>query len=161
MLPAQAKDEPWFGYDKELLKASMVIMKEQLLKDLISVETYREDLKMAMEEGEIEDLQKTGPKISLLAKWLPRERSSLDKKLDFVGQFAAELFPSTGTVNSSWESAAKARYRKTVAELTSFLALLEVLLSAKKEEEIRFGMVASRATMVLTKTFLNENEKEV
>ena len=156
LLMEQAQDEPWFSYNEDLIQTSMTVMREQLDKDLAALETYRVDLKMAIDEDKIKELQKSGPKISLLAKWLPRENHSFDKKVDFVPRFATEMFPNAQTKNGSWESAAKARYRRVVAELTSFLALPEVLLAAQREDEIRFGAVASKATMRLRKVFLNE-----
>jgi hypothetical protein len=57
-----------------------------------------------------------------------------------------------------WKSSAKSKYRKTVSELTSYLELPEVLLCAQREDEINFQKVASKATLLLTKTFLNEDK---
>jgi hypothetical protein len=45
-----------------------------------------------------------------------------------------------------------------VSELSATLELPEVLLSAKREDEINFSKVASKATFLLTKTFLNETK---
>ena len=101
------------------------------------------------------------PKISILAKWLPREGTHFDKKLSFVERFVAVMWPEMSTASTTsddWKSSAKSKYRKTVSELTTTLELPEVLLSAKREDEINFGKVASKATFLLTKTFLNETK---
>jgi hypothetical protein len=57
-----------------------------------------------------------------------------------------------------WKSTVKSRYGKTVSELTTYLELPEVLLSTQHEDEINFLKVASKATLLLTKTFLNEDK---
>lgn len=152
---------------QDIIHTSVTIMKEQFLKDLAAVELYKQSLKNSVEEDKIEKLHRNGPEISLLAKWLPRERSSFDKKLHFVNLFVAAgnvdcmdtaATSKEGSSEDEWQSAAKANYRRQVAELTSYLALPEVLLAAKREEEIRFGKVAARATMLLRKVFINEKK---
>lgn len=99
------------------------------------------------------------PKISLVAKWLPREGSSLDKKTGFVSSFAKYFFQDETTENSnSWESSCKAKYRSTIVKLTSLLQLPEVLLAAHQEDEINFGLVASKATFRLRNVFMNQDK---
>mmetsp|Transcript_6430 Transcript_6430/g.18397 ORF Transcript_6430/g.18397 Transcript_6430/m.18397 type:complete len:686 (-) Transcript_6430:459-2516(-) len=121
-----------------------------------------------------------GPKISLLAKWLPRENTHFDKKLDFVRRFLIEdnknKHASDGQTTSNndndndnddatdpnpseWRSGSKRRYRKDVSKLTSFLSLPEVLLSANRADEIDFHMLASRATLKLSRALLNETAR--
>ena len=165
---------PQYGYWKDILlimadhssdsndafiQAGLNVMKDQLVKDIKSVEQYKQKLRTTFDESELENLRRKGPSVSLLAKWLPREGSSLDKKTGFVGRFVELLMPDLATQNGmSWESKAKAHYRKTIAEMTSYLALPEVLLAAHREEEIQFQRVASKATMRLRKVFLNEDK---
>lgn len=149
LLMVQATEDKLFFNEKDLSVAAMRLMKEQLTKDLAELSSYKNKLKECMDETEIKQLKSKGPEISLLAKWLPREGSSLDKQVEFVQNFTCE----SGT---EWQSKAKAQYRRQVTELTSFLDLPEVLLAAKREEEIKFGRVASKATMNLRRVFLNE-----
>lgn len=102
------------------------------------------------------------PKISILAKWLPCKGMHSDKKLSFVKRFIAVMWPEMLTVSTTtddWKSSAKSK-RKMVSELTATLELPEVLLLAKREDEINFGKVASKATFLFTKTFLNEETKD-
>lgn len=148
---------------EQLMEATMELMKQKLLEDIAAEKSYQLKLAEATEEEEIDELKKKGPQISLLAKWLPREGSSLDKKTGgFVGRFARLVWPDLGSDDSStsWESAAKATYRRVIAQLTSYMGLPEVLLALQREEEIQFERLASKATMRLTKTFLNQNKKQ-
>ena len=168
---------------KGLDMAAMNILRVQLQKDMASLAEY----KLRIEK---EDSRREGPKLSLLAKWLPREGSCFDKKVSFVERFAAIMWPelakaktdfrldaimwpelakaktdvrrkSTATKAEAdeWKSTVKSKYRKTVSELTAYLELPEVLLSAQREDEINFQKVASKATLLLTKTFLNEDKE--
>ena len=166
---------PHYGYYKDMLRlmdlakedasvkgldnAALELMSVQLKKDLASLTEYNYT-EFAMDNHDSSEKRRL-PKISLLAKWLPREGSHFDKKLSFVDRFAAVIWPSisgTDTSADSWESSSKSKYRKIVSELTFYLELPEVLLSAQREDEINFGKVASKATLLLTKTFLNEDK---
>lgn len=127
------------------------IVAEQLRKDLVVLENFKASTKPTGQ-----------PSISLLAKWLPREGKSLDKKTKFVKDFVQEMWPeeSSSTMDQlreTWESNAKARYRRAVAELTSYLELPEVLLAAQREDEINFGRMASKATFRLRNVLINQN----
>ncbi|KAG7343421.1 hypothetical protein IV203_021366 [Nitzschia inconspicua] len=59
---------------------------------------------------------------AFLAKWLPREGSSLDKKTGFVSSFYKDFFKDDEAEETgSWESSSKAKYRSTIVKLTSLL----------------------------------------
>jgi Domain of unknown function (DUF2828) len=143
-------------------KRVLSIMVDKLKSDVNTLEEYKktkqQHVAVTDDPGTAWPCNARGPGISLLSKWLPREGSSLDKKIDFVGPFSAMLWPaqSNSAAAAAWQSTAKARYRREVAELTSYLALPEVLLAAQREDEIEFGRIASNATMRLRKVFLNE-----
>jgi hypothetical protein len=149
---------------KPLFDASLSLIKEQWLVDLSALTSYKQKLRATQEandQAEIKGLMKKGPQISLLAKWLPREGRGSDKKIRFVDQFSRLVYPAMEKqeANEVWQSRAKANYRKQVAELTRYLDLPEVLLAAKRADEINFHRVASKATKLLTKAFLNEGKK--
>jgi Domain of unknown function (DUF2828) len=128
------------------------LLATQLTTDVKVVQAHEEDKKPDQSNS-------TPPKISLLAKWLPRENSSLDKKTGFVTSFAKYFFKDDTTENgTSWESSSKAKYRSTVVKLTNLLQLPEVLLSAHCEDEINFGLVASKATFRLRMAFMNQDK---
>jgi hypothetical protein len=133
---------------KGLNKAAFKLMSSQLKKDMAALAEYKSD-------------KVESPKISILAQWLPREGTHFDKKLSFVKRFVAVMWPEMSTVSTTtddWKSSAKSNYRKMVSELTATLELPKVVLSAKREDEINFGKVASKASFLLTKTFLNERK---
>ena len=148
-----------------LLLESIDIMCHQLAKDVEAMDKYNRELVASTSQNgqnEIQGQPKNGPEISLLAKWLPREGSRFDKKLDFVARFTqAASTPSVPAVTPNgdskpWKSKSKADYRKTIAKLTAFLDLPEVLLSAQRADEIKFHKLASKATFRLSKALLNE-----
>lgn len=147
------------GLSEDLNRAALEAIKNQLLEDLKAVEQHKTELRETFDEEELKVLQRKGPSISLLAKWLPREDSSLDKKTGFVNLFAPILWKESAAMENTdgWQSKAKAHYRKTIASLTAYLDLPEVLLAAQREEEIKFQRVASKATMRLRKVFLNQD----
>jgi hypothetical protein len=164
---------PHYGYWKDLFLLMELVKKEpslhsttkknfkatctelftaQLRSDMQVMQTYEDKMKA----GKSDPLP---PKISLLAKWLPRENSSLDKKIGFVSEFANQFFATEQKgPEGSWESAPNARYRRAVVKLTETLKLPEVLLASHREDEIAFGKVSSKATLRLRKVFLNEDK---
>jgi hypothetical protein len=149
LLTSEAKESKDFGSYEALRNAVVATAAAQLKTDMTTLAEYKEN----------NDSTKQ-PSTSLLAKWLPREDSSLDKKTNFVSHFTKALWPPDADAmdKDAWQSGDKARYRRIVAELTSFLALPEVLLAAQREDEIEFSRLASKATMGLRKVFLNEDK---
>ena len=75
-------------------------------------------------------------RISTLAKWMPREKSSFDKKLHFVDTMCTMLFPK---IKNRFR--AKTKYRKLLVELSKYLKTTEIKLCEKKPEEINFRRV--------------------
>jgi hypothetical protein len=158
------------SFGKELRSESLQLIKAQWQLDLAALEVYRAKTRQASDDAaspkvEKDDRKGGGPAISLLAKWLPREGKNIDKRIHFVEEFATMVYPSAAAIvkvnadnDSVWKSSAKSLYRKQTAELTSFLELPEVLLAAQRADEIRIQRVASRATKLLTKAFLNEDK---
>lgn len=131
---------------EDLLTSVCELMKGQLVADMHAVEEYKQQLSQA-DQVAAKKIARRGPRISLLAKWLPRENSHFDRSVKFVDKFARLM----------WGEPAKARYRKTVSELTKFFELPEVLLATQRADEINFSKLASKATLLLTKSFLNED----
>lgn len=122
----------------------MDIVKAQFEKDEAAMVAYKaaQANEVAGWGGE-EKLQK--PKISLLAKWLPREGQ--DGVIDVV----CTLVPSPMLHGSRMK-----HYRKRVSALNKFLQTVEVQMCAKDWEEIVPGSVPGRAVKKYVKAFLNE-----
>lgn len=155
-----------YGYWKDLLlmteksKRDFADRTELILTESVKImrAKFQEDLDI-LAKHEAQPGKREGPEVSLLAKWLPRENSHFDKTLGFVDRFLREdasLVDGEGDA-TDWKSRSKATYRKQVAKLTSYLSLPEVLLSAQLADEINFHKVAARATLKLSKAFLNED----
>ena len=92
-------------------------------------------------------------KLSLLGKWLPREKSSLDRACGVAKRLAKAMFGDKDGVASLRE------YRKLAASLTAALNVPEVLMSAHRFAEIEFAKVASCSLARHRKAFLNEDLK--
>lgn len=158
-----------YGYWKDLLllteksKRDFADLTEPILTESVKIirDKFQEDLDV-LAKHEAEPGKREEPDLSLLAKWLPRENSHFDKTLGFVDRFLREdSFLVDGETNAKdWKSRSKATYRKQVAKLTSYLSLPEVLLSAQRADEINFHKVAARATLKLSKAFLNEDMED-
>ena len=134
--------------DPALLHESVDLMRAQLQKDLAIVAKHK-----ASPEN-----KGTDPKISLLAKWMPRENSGFDKRLNFVKTFLETEDSVVREGADKWKSTAQKKYRHQVSMLTSFLKIPEVYLSAQREDEMDFGALASKATFKLSRALLNETK---
>ena len=135
-------------------------MKHQWHKDVCALKEYERKLREASaDETAVEDLKKKGPRISLFAKWLPREGKALEKKIQFVKDFSKTVYPGAlSDSDDAWQCMANQLYRKQLSKMTSYLALPEVLLAAQRADEIDIPRVASKATKLLSRAFLNEDK---
>ena len=145
--------------------ASLTLIKHQWDKDVASLSHHESRIDAAIcsgDEAELSRLKTVGPKISLLSKWLPREGKSFDKSTGFVGKFTSLAYPtstpSSLSLSSSWQSDTRKKYRRQLSKMTEYLSLPEVLLAANRADEIEIGRVASKATKILSRAFLNETK---
>jgi Domain of unknown function (DUF2828) len=107
------------------------INKDDELENLIFsvlINTLNDDIKKCDNKQEI----------STLAKWLPRENSSFDKKLNFVNRFVLKLFPNI-FANQYRDlltnlNIAKKQYRLILTKLNSYLGTLEVKLCSQDKK---------------------------
>mmetsp|Transcript_15241 Transcript_15241/g.33366 ORF Transcript_15241/g.33366 Transcript_15241/m.33366 type:complete len:612 (+) Transcript_15241:131-1966(+) len=146
-----------------LREGIMELMKHQWHKDVSALAVYERQLwetTNTNDDSLMEAIKKKGPSISLLAKWLPREGKALDKRIKFVDHFSQLIFPSTTTSSFEdvWQSKASQLYRTQLSKMASYLALPEVLLAAQRADEIEISRVASKATKLLSRAFLNETK---
>jgi len=93
----------------------------------------------------------TGNEISMLAKWIPRQGKSFDKKYGFVKQICSRMYPNDGP------KVGKTKYRKMVSTLNKHLGTAEIYLCSKEYEKIDFNKVPSKCLHRNMKTFL-END---
>jgi hypothetical protein len=142
---------PEYGCWQDLFKLPMDcyirvrnIVAEQFAKDEAAIASYTaaQANEVAGWGGE-EKPQK--PKVSLLAKWLPREGQH------GVVEMACKLVPG-----SMLHGTRMKLYRKRVSAVNKFLQTVEVQMCAKDWEEIVPGSVPGRAAKKYVKAFLNE-----
>ena len=143
---------PEMGYWKDILQ--LIALKPTGPIAERCLELYAEVLKSDEAELAAATAEKRVPKLTLAAKWAPREGGSFDKKAQLASKLALKLH---GT--SANKPAAQRRYRKLVASLNASLNVPEVLMASNRWAEIRFASVASRCLSVHRKAFLNESLK--
>jgi hypothetical protein len=146
-------------------------------------------LRYDMGEFSVAEAAQVPPRdLSLLAKWIPKEGRHFDRVLQIIDPLAKQLFPesppptdplvaenaaacpppSSAPVPAALERGDEAarnrrrkKYRQTVSALNRALGTPEVLMAARRYEEINFAKVASRCMMKNRKAFLNELIKTV
>jgi len=140
---------PLFGYWKDLLLLQEVEVSAKIKQK--ALELFAVQLKTDGAELAAAATEERTPKLSLAAKYAPREGSHFDKKgLGLAKALATRLF---GAAN---EQAAKRKYRKSLSELNAALNTTEVLMAAGRYAEIEFSRVASLCLQRSRKAFLNE-----
>ncbi len=94
----------------------------------------------------------SGQDISNLAKWIPKQSKSFDKKLNFVTNICKRLYPDDKPIT------ARKKYRKIVSALNKKLGTTEILLCSQNYSEIDFDKVPNLCLKKNMKTFLKNNE---
>lgn len=144
LIPEYGCWQDLFKLPSECLPRVKQIVIEQFAKDEAAIASYNaaQANEVAGWGGE-EPPQK--PKVSLLAKWLPREGQP------GVIEMACALVPGTMLHGTRMKL-----YRKRVSAVNKFLQTVEVQMCAKDWEEIVPGSVPGRAVKKYVKAFLNE-----
>lgn len=89
--------------------------------------------------------------ISMLAKWIPRQGKSFDKKIRFVNKISQKMYPDDDI------KIAKTKYRKLVSSLNKYLGTTEIFLCSKEYDKIDFDNVSSKCLYRNMKTFMNND----
>ena len=92
------------------------------------------------------------PKLSLAAKYTPKEDRALDKKCGAAKKMAEHLFPE---LYQQDRFTAMAAYRRFYAPLQKAIKTTETLMSANKWDEIEFVLVPGRLLNICRRAFLN------
>lgn len=153
---------PLYGYFKdyfviiELIKKKYGEKYEPMVDKIYSL-VYKQLLK------DYEELEKPNPKISLLAKYIPKEGKHFDKVYHFVDNFVLKFFMDQDKYSKASEEDkgnmlddAKQKYRKIVSKLNKALNTVEILMSANKYADIIFSKLGSKSLFKYRKAFLNE-----
>jgi hypothetical protein len=152
-------------HDRELVKQVLVLIPEygcwrdmwELLKYNLQIEddvfeivgkTFKADLESVTSNLDA----KPKPKLSLLAKWLPREKSGIYPGLALkLANFIYADMPS--------ERSRIVKYRKDVSMLNRVIKTVEINMCGKTWQEIKPETVPGRCLKIHTKAFLNERLK--
>jgi hypothetical protein len=144
---------PRYGCYKDFSQLTSVLPKESPLAARC-VSLYADALKADEAELAKATEEKRMPKLSLAAKYAPRENGKYDRALGLATQLALAVGGSSAN-----KPAALRQYRKLVAKLNAALGTPEVLMAARRWQEIDFSKVASKCLMSHRKAFLNEKVK--
>lgn len=134
-----------FKLPRECLDRVKQIVTRQFAKDEADIAYYNGEMNVRASAGWGGEEKVKKPKISLLAKWLPREGQP--GVIDMV----CALVPGTMMHGTRMKL-----YRKRVSAVNKFLQTVEVQMCAKDWEEIVPGSVPGRAVKKYVKAFLNE-----
>ena len=106
-----------------------------LQKELI---TYIYELIIKQISEDITNMKKKG-KISTLGKYLPREKSKVNIKINFIDRFNEVMFPKVS------QFTARKNYRRLKTEFNNYLGTLESKLATKQYDKINFDKVSHYA----------------
>jgi hypothetical protein len=98
-------------------------------------------------------------KISMLAKWIPRQQSSFDKKIGVVTEMCKRLYfsSSSNLNNSTINRYNRKRYRKLISTLNKHLDTTEIKLCSKDYDNIDFSKVPAMCIKRNINTFLKHD----
>ena len=124
------------------------------LEDFIDkiYQLVRIQLKMDVNEYDRSIAENDKPKISLLAKYIPKEDKYFDRKYHFVDNF---LGIDPQDINSNSANERRKMYRKCVSTLNKSLDTIEIKMSAQKFADINFEKITSKSAFKYRKAFLN------
>ena len=108
-----------------------------------------------LDAGEYENAIKESrkPMISLLAKYIPKEKKHFDRKYSFVEKISDLMYPGVDKKSGN----RKRTYRLQISLLNKALNVVEIKMSARKFSEIVFSQITSKNALKYKKAFLNVN----
>ena len=133
---------PQWGYPKDYMLLLLASQNDELDKFV-----YNHIAKVLVRDNE---KYNEGKSISSLAKWVPREKSSFDKKLNFVDKISKLLFPDTKD-----KFKARTEYRKFASKLNKYMGTIEIYLCSKEYDKIDFKNISPSSLRRYFNTFIN------
>lgn len=125
----------------------------ELLKYIPEIKEHIFDIVIKTFEADLAKHKAGNYKLSLLAKWLPREKSKMYIGLAFM--IANRIY-----VDVASEHKRIVKYRKDVSMLNKTLKTVEINMCGKVWQEIKPEAVPGRCLKLHTKAFLNERLKK-
>ena len=114
-----------------------------------SLNNYIYNLVVKQLKLDMENIDKK-KEISTLGKWLPREKSKINKNCGFVDKFNKLFFPDIID-----ENAARRKYRLMKTKINNILGTLESKYKTKKYDEIDYNKVSPYALKINKKLLMN------
>ena len=147
---------PEYGYWKDLSFFIEDCHKDPRYTSLVDTcyETMVSQLKDDLETLNVHESKKDAGKLtlSLLAKYIPKEGRSFDKKYRCSKRLALLLFPEEFRSDCF---VALRKYRQLVSRINKTINTTEVLMSEKRYDEINFNLVPGRCLNLNRRAFLN------
>jgi hypothetical protein len=152
---------PHFGYWKDLNQIyAMCNGRDELARLKTEImETYINQLQMDWSslDGKIND-----HKLTLAAKWAPKEGRKVDTETNMARDLAINLF---GEVGKEYSKEAifhfRAKYRKALSRLNKEINTTEQLMCAGRFDDIKFRLVPGRALNKYKRAWQDLNKKGV
>ena len=146
-----------YKHDKEMVRLVLRLIPEygcwrdmwELLKYVSELETHIFDIAAKTFKADLAAHHEGKSKLSLLAKWLPREKSGM-----YVGlalKLANHIYADVVS-----ERKRLVKYRKDVSMLNKALKTVEINMCGRIWQEIKPEAVPGRCLKIHTKAFLNE-----
>lgn len=153
---------PEYGYWKDipLMIADIIDTNNaKIMKPLLNALYDSMVASLQTDDRELSDWLSSGssptrkPKIGLVAKFIPKENRSYDRKYKVTKELAKRMYP---TVWSTDFRTALRRFRKCVSRINKHLDTTEVKMSDKCFRDINFNRVPSKCLAKNRKAFLNK-----
>eukprot|EP01032_Pedospumella_encystans_P027353 gene27353-30920_t len=143
---------PEFGYYKDFFRLLETAEGGPEIQILCSKITDLIANQLIADEA-IVDRKSSGAKISMCAKYCPREGKhfAVGKNSTVFSDLVNKLYPPKGAHKQG-----RKQYRQLLAKLTKVLDVPEVKMCGKRYSELNFAKVSSLCTKKYTKAFLNE-----
>jgi hypothetical protein len=163
---------PTYGYYKDYFELWEMICKIENISDprlyILYSPLVDTIVKLIVDQFVKDEANLESGQISLLGKWLPRQKSHYDKtcfwfnydrKINSSLYLASNIYKQSPFKHGNVNKWILMNYRKRVTKLTEKLKVPEIYMCAKKYSAIDFKKVPSKAMKTYTKAFLNEKIK--
>jgi hypothetical protein len=146
-----------YKHDKKMVQRVISLIPEygcwrdmwELLKYIPDIKEYIFDIVIKTFEKDLAKHKAGNYNLSLLAKWLPREKSKM-----YIG--IAYMIANRIYADIASEHKRIIKYRKDVSMLNKTLKTVEINMCSKSWQEIKPDAVPGRCLKIHTKAFLNE-----
>lgn len=123
-------------------------MAERLKNKILTIWCER----LSVDEYELKSWRTAHSNVSLLAKWIPKERRSLDKDTKVVREIVKKYYPNDSL------RLGKTKYRMLVSSLNRGLRTAEVLMCSKQYSSINFSDIPKKCLIKNKRAWMDEKK---